>query len=79
MRNVTITLDEDVARWASVQAAAEETSVSKLVGELLRRQMLEQRGYQAAMAQFLARKPTRLERRGGHSSREELHDRAGLR
>jgi len=79
MKNVTITLDEEVARWARLEAAAEETSVSKLVGGLLRRQMLEQRGYQAAMEQFLARRPRRLKQRGGYPSREELHDRAGLR
>ncbi len=79
MKNVTIVLDEEVVRWARLQAAAEETSVSKFVGDLLRRQMLEGRGYQAAMEQFLARRPTRLKRRGGYPQREELHDRAGLR
>ena len=33
MKNVTITLDEEVARWARVMAAEQNTSVSRLVGE----------------------------------------------
>jgi hypothetical protein len=36
MKNVTITLDEKVARWARIRAAEEETSLSRLVGEMLR-------------------------------------------
>jgi len=41
MKNVTITLEEEVARWARIMAAKENTSVSRLVGELLREKMLE--------------------------------------
>jgi hypothetical protein len=36
MKNVTITLDEKVARWARIKAAEKDTSVSRLVGEMLR-------------------------------------------
>ena len=39
MRNVTITLDEEVAHWARVEAAKRETSVSRLVGEMLGERM----------------------------------------
>jgi hypothetical protein len=35
MKNVTITLDEEAARWARIQAAEHNTSVSRLVGEML--------------------------------------------
>ncbi|HYU16843.1 MAG TPA: hypothetical protein VEL05_12245, partial [Candidatus Acidoferrum sp.] len=49
LRNVTITLDEDVVRWARIRAAERETSVSRLVGELLREKMLEDQSYEAAM------------------------------
>lgn len=34
LRNVTITVDDEVARWARVRAAEEDTSVSHLVGDL---------------------------------------------
>jgi plasmid stability protein len=55
LRNVTITLDEDVARWARIRAAEQETSVSRLVGELLREKMVEDQSYEAAMREYLAR------------------------
>ena len=35
LRNVTITLDEEVARWARVRAAEENSSVSRLDGILV--------------------------------------------
>lgn len=39
LKNVTITVGEEVARWARKKAAEENTSVSKLVGAMLERQM----------------------------------------
>ncbi len=35
MRNVTITLPEDLARWVRIQAAEDERSVSRWIAELL--------------------------------------------
>jgi hypothetical protein len=40
LKNMTITVSEEVARWARKKAAEENTSVSKLVGRMLERQML---------------------------------------
>ncbi len=80
MKNVTITLDEKTAAWARVYAARQNTSVSRVVGEMLRARMHEIREYEEAMRRFLARKPVRLSRAGErYPAREELHDRAGLR
>jgi len=39
LRNVTVTIPEEVATWARKKAAEENTSVSKLVGEMLETQM----------------------------------------
>lgn len=39
LKNVTITLPEEVALWARHKAAEENTSVSKLVGQMLENQM----------------------------------------
>ena len=39
LRNVTITLEEDVAQWARIEAARRDTSVSRLLGELLKERM----------------------------------------
>jgi hypothetical protein len=80
MKNVTITLEEDVARWARIRAAELNTSVSRLVGEMLREQMREEDSYQAAMNHYLSQKPKVLRRPAEkYPSREELHDRDGLR
>jgi hypothetical protein len=78
LRNVTVTLDEQVARWARMEAARKETSVSRLLGGILRERMLEKDGYEGAMRRALARKPF-LKTDGRYLSREEAHDRAGLR
>jgi hypothetical protein len=39
LRNITITVDEDVARWGWIQAAKEDTGGSRLFGEMLRERM----------------------------------------
>jgi hypothetical protein len=39
LRNVTVTLEEDVAHWARIEAARRDTSVSRLLGELLKERM----------------------------------------
>jgi hypothetical protein len=78
LRNVTVTLEEDVARWARIEAAQKETSVSRYLGELLRERMLEKGAYEKAMRHALGRKPF-LKTDGRYLSREEAHDHASLR
>jgi hypothetical protein len=76
LRNVTITLDEDVARWARIRAAERETSVSRLVGDLLRERMREDQGYEAAMREYLARPARKLKKAGTrYPRRGDLHAR----
>ena len=80
MKNITISLDEATAAWARVYAAEHNTSVSRMVGEILHKQMLDGRKYAEAMERYLARKPVRLKRAGKrYAPRDELHDRARLR
>jgi hypothetical protein len=78
LRNVTVTLEEQVARWARIEAARLDTSVSRLLGEILRERMLEDGGYEKAMRRALNRKAF-LKTNGAYLSREEAHDRARLR
>ena len=52
MRRVTVTLTEDVALWIRIEAAKQETSVSRLVGEMLRDHMQTGAAYQEARRQF---------------------------
>lgn len=79
MRNVTITLDEETARWIRVEAAEKNTSVSRLVGALLRERMVAERGYENAMEEYLKRRPRRLRDGSRLPRREELHDRTRIR
>ena len=75
MKNVTITLDEKVAQWARVWAARNNSSISRLTGELLRERMLEEEGYRAAMKQYFDRGPEILKKTGKYPGRDELHER----
>ncbi len=80
MKNVTITLDEEVARWARIRAAEEDTSLSRLVGELLREKMLDESDYQTSMQYYLAQSPRVLKKKGdAYPAREVLHGRKDLR
>jgi hypothetical protein len=79
MKNVTITLDKEVARWARVWAAENDTSVSRFVGDLLQARMESELGYERAREAFLARRPQELKNKGHYPAREELHERSLLR
>jgi len=80
MKNLTITLDEETALWARIQAARQNTSVSRMLGQVLQemRAMEEQRD--TAAARFLGR-PTRPLRDtdAPYPDRESLYDRPLLR
>ena len=79
MKNVTITLKEEVAQWARVLAARHNTSVSRLLGEMLETSMREDQDFEYARKRYLSRKPVALKRSGKYPSREEIHDRPMLR
>jgi hypothetical protein len=66
LRNVTVTLEEDVARWARIEAARQDTSVSRLLGEILKERMTGQDGSAGEAVERLANfgKRHRLSLRG---------------
>ena len=76
--NITITLEQSLARWARLEAARRDTSVSRFLAEILKDRMREKDSFQRAMRRALARKPF-LKTDGRYLSREEAHDRPGLR
>lgn len=80
LKNVTVTLEEETARWARVEAAKRDTSVSRFLGDILRERMEGAGAYAAARERYFAQEP-RVHRRAGQSlpSREELHERDRLR
>lgn len=80
MKNVTVTLDEEVARWARVRAAEQDISLSRMLGDLLREQMARDVRYDTAMTQYFVREPRPISTSGtAYPSRDALHDRSGLR
>lgn len=84
MPNLTITADEETLRWARIEAAKQNISVSKLVGELLADQRKKSDAYDRAMEEFLARDwllPEEPLREDGRRwpTREEIYDRPVLK
>lgn len=77
MKNVTITLDEQVAEWSRVWAARHQTSVSRMLGELLAEKMSQEERYSGAMTAYLAVMPTHSLNEAGsdYPARDSLHDR----
>ncbi len=79
MKNITISLDEAVARWARVAAAQAEMSLSAYIAGLLRERMEREADYVAAMDRSLSREPLPLGWRKQIGSRDETYDRPVLR
>lgn len=76
MKNVTITLPEEVARWSRVWAAEHDTSVSQMLGCFLKEKMDSEKQYSQAMRSFFNREPVILkEKSGSYPSRDSLHER----
>ena len=80
MKNLTITLDEETARLARGRAAKRDMSVSRYIGELLRRELRHDEAYEAAYRAWRARKPFPLKGPPQpYPRREELYDRPVFR
>jgi hypothetical protein len=78
LRNVTVTLEEEVARWARLEAARQDTSVSRFLGGILRQRMTESDNYEKAMRRALSGKPL-FRSSARRMTREEMHERISLR
>ena len=79
LKNVTITLDTEVARWARRKAADEDISVSKLISRMLEREMRDSDAYWKAYEEWKklprdlgAPEPIDASKR---MTREEVHER----
>ena len=80
MKNVTISLADDVARWARVRAAEQDKSLSRFLSDMLSAEMGRATAYEEAMRSYLSRKPYVLRRKGGkYPRRDELYDRPRVR
>ncbi len=73
MKNVTVTMEDSVADWARMEAARRNTSVSKLVGEMLAEKMRHDDAYERAMNEWL-RHDLRFKSDGSpYPKREEIY------
>ena len=80
MKNITISLDAELADWLRVNAAKRGVSVSRFVGDLVYEHMNRGRDYEAARRRFLSRRPFHFGWVDGRPpTREEIHDRARAR
>ena len=75
MKNVTVTMDESVADWARMEAARRNTSVSRLVGEMLTEKMRHDDAYERAMREALEFR-TCGAASGPYLTRDEMYDRS---
>jgi len=75
LKNVTITLSEDAALWARKKAAERNTSVSKLVGEMLEKEMRQTDEYWRAYERWKAIDSVSGIDSANRPSRDELHER----
>jgi hypothetical protein len=74
-RNVTIKISDEAILWARRKAADENTSVSRLIGEMLERQMRLTDGYRQAFEHWKSNRPLAAKGAAERLSREELHER----
>ena len=75
LKNMTITVSEEAARWARKKAAEENTSVSKLVGRMLENQMRLTDEYWRAFDRWKKIGGMKGMDAAGRLSREEAHER----
>jgi Post-segregation antitoxin CcdA len=79
-QNITLSLDKDLIRQARQLSARKSTSVSKLLGEELERLVRDHEQYARAKRRALATMKKGFHMGGRiRATRDELHDREGLR
>jgi hypothetical protein len=78
MKNVTITVEDAALEWVRIEAAKRNTSVSRLVGEMLADKMRHEDAYARAMQEALKFDSWGVSE-GQYLTRDELYDRARFR
>lgn len=72
MKNVTITMEDDVLEWARIKAARENSSVSRMLGEWAKEKRQQEDAYEVAMREALQFKSLGKSE-GAYPSREEIY------
>jgi predicted transcriptional regulator len=80
VKNITITMPDDLARKVRVMAAEADTSMSQFLCRLVEEKTVADDTYQAAMKRWLTRERGGLRLDGQKlPTRNEIHDRNALR
>lgn len=80
MKNITITLPDEIGRRTRILAAEAETSVSQYLCRLVTEKIATDTAYEAAMGRFLGRGPQSLQSAPApYPDREALHNRDAFR
>jgi hypothetical protein len=74
-RNVTIKISDEAVLWARRKAAEENTSLSRLIGQMLERQMRLTDEYWRAFEHWKSNRPLAAKGATERLRREELHER----
>ena len=76
MRNVTVSLDDETAHWARIEAACHDMSVSRFVGKVLRERMTSSDDFERARRSYLNRGAAPIRARDDPlPGRDEIHQR----
>ena len=77
MKNLTIKVEDEVLRWAKIRAAELGSSVSRMVGGMLKKEMTRMDVVEEAKASYLGRQPKPLKRssKKRYPKRDSLHER----
>jgi hypothetical protein len=72
-------MEEEVARWIRIEAAKRGTSVSRLLGEIVKEKMEKEDSYFRSMRSYLDQPPYITGSWEPYPKREDLYDRQSLR
>ncbi len=73
VKNVTITVDKAALEWVRIEAAKRNSSVSRLVGEMLAEKMRHDDAYERAMREWIADTTTFRSDGRPYPKREEIY------
>ena len=78
MKNVTITVEEPVLEWVRVEAAKRNSSMSRLVGEMLAEKMQHENTYERAKHEALRFQSWGVSE-GPYLTRDDMYERSRFR
>lgn len=73
MKNITITMEDAAADWVRIEAAKRNSSVSRMLGEMVAEKMRHDDAYERAMREWMADQTTITSNGQPYPTREETY------